>query len=223
MSYQRELKGLYVITDDSLTPEKMLYRQVESALRGGATIVQLRDKQSSDEVIAHKALRLQELCHKYNALFVLNDKIELAISLGLDGLHIGKSDHHRFSKIRELFEGIIGVSCYGDISLAQEFEKLGADYVAFGSFYSSPTKPDSSIVSINTIKIAKNRLDIPICVIGGISTKNLDEVMHYRPDMVSVISDIWSSADITQQSQYYSNKFQGEKNDNYQNSLRVVS
>lgn len=103
------------------------------------------------------------------------------------------------------------MSCYGDISLAQEFEKLGADYVAFGSFYSSPTKPDSSIVPIDTIQAAKNRLDIPVCAIGGISIENLDEVMHYRPDMVSVISDIWSSAYVTQQSQLYTNKFQGEK------------
>lgn len=209
MPYRSKLRGLYVITDDRLTPDDDLYRQVEEALKGGATIVQLRDKQNSDTLIAKKALKLQELCHNYNALFVLNDKIELAISLGLDGLHIGKSDHDRFSQIREAFDGIIGVSCYGNISLAQDFEKLGADYVAFGSFYASPTKPDSSIVSMNTIKVAKNRLDIPICAIGGISTKNLDEIMYYRPDMVSVISDIWSSTDITQQSQHYSNKFQG--------------
>ncbi len=209
MSYQSKLRGLYVITDDRLTPDETLYRQVEEALRGGATVVQLRDKHSSDEVVAKKARKLQELSHQYNALFILNDKIELAISLGLDGLHIGKSDHENFSQIREEFDGIIGVSCYGNISLAQEFEKLGADYVAFGSFYNSPTKPDSAIVPINTIKIAKNRLDIPICVIGGISTQNLDEVMYYRPDMVSVISDIWSSVDITQQSQHYTNKFKG--------------
>lgn len=99
MSYQGELRGLYVITDDTLTPDRTLYRQVEEALQGGATIVQLRDKQSSDEVMAEKALKLQELCHKYNALFVLNDKIELAISLGLDRLHIGKSDHKNFRRL----------------------------------------------------------------------------------------------------------------------------
>jgi len=211
MSCQRELRGLYVITDDSLTPDDTLYSQTEEALKGGATIVQLRDKHSDNEQVAQKALKLQELCHSYNALFVLNDKVDLAITLGLDGLHIGRSDHENFSQIRKSFDGVIGVSCYGDISLAQQFEKLGADYVAFGSFYNSPTKPNSSIVPMSTIKIAKNRLDIPVCVIGGISTQNLDEVMHYRPDMVSVISDIWSSADITQQSQLYTNKFQGAK------------
>ncbi len=207
MSHKKELKGLYVITDDTLTPQKSLYTQVESALKGGATIVQLRDKHSTDKEIAKKALSLQSLCHKYDALFILNDKVALAILLGLDGLHIGKSDHDNFLEIRKSFDGIIGVSCYGDISLAEEFEKLGADYVAFGSFYTSATKPDSNIVPINTIKIAKNRLDIPICAIGGISTQNLDEVMYYRPDMVSVISDIWSSSDIIKQSQLYTNKF----------------
>ncbi len=127
-----KLKGLYVITDDNLTPDNSIYDQVEQSLKGGASIVQLRDKHSSDERVMQKAKKIQELCHSYGALFVLNDKIELAIELGCDGLHIGKSDHERFSEIRESFKGVIGVSCYGDVEMAKEFEKKGADYVAFG-------------------------------------------------------------------------------------------
>lgn len=207
MSHQRKLKGLYVITDDTLTPDDTLYIQVEDAIKGGATIVQLRDKKSSDEKIEKKAIRLQKLCKKHNVLFVLNDKIDLAIKLQCDGLHIGKSDHENFIKIRENFDGIIGVSCYGDVNKAKHFELLGADYVAFGSFYTSPTKPDSNIVPLETIALAKEKLGIAVCVIGGLNTSNIDEVMNYKPDMVSIISDIWNSSNIKQQATMYSKKF----------------
>ena len=202
-----KLKGLYVITDDNLTPDKSIYEQVEQSLKGGASIVQLRDKHSSDELVMQKAIKLQELCHSYGALFVLNDKIELAIDLGCDGLHIGKSDHERFSKIRESFKGVIGVSCYGDVEMAKEFEKKGADYVAFGSFFTSPTKPNSNIVPLETLRKAKEALNIPICAIGGLNTTNIKSVMEQKPDMVSLISDIWSSEDILTRSRFYAEKF----------------
>jgi thiamine-phosphate pyrophosphorylase len=206
MSHQRKLRGLYVITDDVLTPDDILFIQVEDAIKGGAKIVQLRDKKSSDEQVEKKAIRLQQLCKKHNVLFVLNDKIDLAIKLQCDGLHIGKSDHDNFIKIRENFDGIIGVSCYGDINKARHFELLGADYVAFGSFYASPTKPDSNIVPLETIQLAKEKLGIAVCVIGGINSSNLDEIMSYKPDMVSVISDIWNSSNIKNQAKKYTKK-----------------
>ncbi|HHS92869.1 MAG TPA: thiamine phosphate synthase, partial [Campylobacterales bacterium] len=117
MSNTERLEGLYVITDDKLTPKDKLLEMVEASLKGGASIVQLRDKSSSDEEIKATSLALQKLCHYYDALFVLNDKIDIAIECKLDGLHIGKSDHHRFEEIRKNFDGIIGVSCYGDIPL----------------------------------------------------------------------------------------------------------
>jgi thiamine-phosphate pyrophosphorylase len=211
MSYQRKLRGLYVITDDTLTPDEILYIQVEDAIKGGATIVQLRDKKSSDEQIEKKAIRLQQLCRKNNVLFVLNDKIDLAIKLQCDGLHIGKSDHENFVKIRDNFDGIIGVSCYGDINKARHFELLGANYVAFGSFYSSPTKPDSNIVPLETIALAKEKINIPVCVIGGINTTNLDVIMSYKPDMVSVISDIWNSSNIKRQAKIYATTIKEKK------------
>lgn len=201
------LKGLYVISDDTLTPDKTIYEQIEKALNGGASIVQLRDKSDDVVLIKQKAFALQKLCKKYGALFVLNDKIDIAIELGCDALHIGKSDHHRFEEIRKNFTGIIGVSCYGDIKLAKEFEKKGADYVAFGSFFSSPTKADSNIVPLDTLSIAKSKLGIPVCAIGGINTKNISDVMKHDPDMVSLISDIWKSEDITSRSSFYENQF----------------
>jgi len=203
------LKGLYVISDDSLTPSETILKQVEQALEGGAKIVQLRDKKSSLSEIKERALELQTLCQTHGALFVLNDKVDLAIELGLSGLHIGKSDHHRISEIRENFSGILGVSCYGDVAFAKHMQEKGADYVAFGSFFCSPTKPDSNIVDLEVLSLAKEQLHIPVCAIGGISSENIDEVMNHNPDMISLISDIWRSEDIISKSRFFANHYEG--------------
>lgn len=211
MSKLEKLRGLYVITDDVLTPSDTMISQVEFALKGGASIIQLRDKHSSDDEIKQKALELQALCEKYDALFVLNDKIDLAIELQCHGLHIGKSDHERFDYIRENFHGIIGVSCYGDINLAKQFEKKGAGYVAFGSFYTSPTKPNSNVVDKNILLESKKELSVPTCAIGGIDLGNIDEIISYNPDMISVISGIWKSDNIEQTAKFYLNQLNKEK------------
>jgi thiamine-phosphate pyrophosphorylase len=199
MSTQGRLKGLYVISDDTLTPKHKLLDSMQQALEGGASIVQLRDKQSSDEELEPLILKLQALCEQYNALFVLNDRVELAIKLQTHGLHIGKSDYHRIEYIRENFKHILGISCYGDVSLALNMQKKGVNYVAFGSFFTSPTKPHSAVVPFEVIGEAKNKLRIPVCVIGGINLHNLDEVLEYKPDMVAVIHDIFKQETHIQQ------------------------
>lgn len=191
-----DLNGLYVISDDNLTPKETILFQIEKALIGGATIVQLRDKVSSDEEIEKLILDLQELCRKYNALFVLNDRVELAIKLKCDGLHVGRSDHHRVTQIREEYKGILGISCYGDLNLAKEMEEKSVDYVAFGSFFTSPTKPQAEVVHKEVIAKAKQSLNIPVCVIGGITSKNASELISKGTNMVAVISDIWKSNNI---------------------------
>lgn len=206
MQYKKDLKGLYVITDDILTPSHTMLEQVELALKGGAKLIQLRNKTGTIEEISSQAQKLQELCSSYNAVFILNDEIELAIQLQCDGLHIGKSDHNKFEEIRKTFNGIIGVSCYGDIKLAKSFQDKGADYVAFGSFFRSPTKPSSNIVPLKILKHAKKHLDIPLCAIGGINGKNVDQLLEYKPDMICLISDIWSHKDIRLHTQSYVTK-----------------
>jgi len=203
-----KLNGLYVITDDTLTPSHTIMEQVEKVLLGGAKIVQLRDKKSSDEAIRKKALELQNLCEKYNAVFVLNDKVELAIELGLSGLHIGKSDYHRIEEIRKNFSGYLGVSCYGDVSFAKEMQELGIDYVAFGSFFASPTKPHSNVVDLEVLKKAKQELNIPICAIGGLNSDNIFHVMQYKPEMIALISDVWKSENIQDKAQFFTSLYE---------------
>ncbi|MFT5661594.1 MAG: thiamine-phosphate pyrophosphorylase [Sulfurimonas sp.] len=167
--------------------------------------MQLRDKTSSLQEIKTIALTLENLCNKYNAIFVLNDKVELAIELGLglSGLHIGRSDHYRVEEIRKKISGCLGVSCYGDVTFAKEMEAKGIDYVAFGSFFTSPTKPNSNIIDLEVLSQAKEKLSIPVCTIGGLNTHNIDDVMIHKQDMISLINEIWTSEDIKSKAKYF--------------------
>ncbi|WP_417332476.1 thiamine phosphate synthase [Halarcobacter sp.] len=203
------LNGLYIISDDKLTPKETVLFQIEKALIGGATIVQLRDKISSDEEIEKLTLKLQELCRKYNALFVLNDRVELAIKLQCDGLHIGRSDHHRVEEIRKEYKGVLGISCYGDLNLAKSMEEKNVDYVAFGAFFTSSTKPNAAVVDKEVIAKAKEELSIPVCVIGGITSDNVNELIEKGTDMVAVISDIWQSENIEEKCKSFKKSFEG--------------
>jgi len=187
-----KLHGLYAITDEALTPDTTVIAQVKEALIAGADIVQYRNKTAEDSTIEQICVELQHLCHEHEALFVIDDRPHLAQKIKADGLHIGKNDSS-LEEARKIFpKGIIGVSCYGSIRKAKEAEDEGADYVAFGSFFPSPTKPQSGVISMNVIKKAKKALSIPVCAIGGISSSNIHEVASYKPDMISVVNDIFN-------------------------------
>ncbi|MFA6143871.1 MAG: thiamine phosphate synthase [Sulfurimonas sp.] len=185
------LKGLYAITDEVLTPKKTILAQVEEALEGGIALLQFRDKTSHDDEIETLCIHLQHLCRLYNIPFVIDDRPYLAQKIGADGLHIGKDDMS-LNEARAIFtHGFIGVSCYGSIKKALESQNEGANYVAFGSFFPSPTKPNSGIVSMSVLEKAKEALKIPICSIGGINVTNIHEIAAYKPDMISVVSAVW--------------------------------
>ncbi len=182
------LKGLYVITDEYLTPDDTVHSYVEDALKAGASIVQYRNKTKSDDEVEEVCRGLQALCRQHNVPFIIDDRPYLAAKIKADGIHIGKDDMS-LSEARKIFpEGIIGVSCYGSIRKAREAQEEGADYVAFGSFFPSPTKPHSGIISINVLHKAKEAVDIPVCAIGGISQSNICEIAATNADMISVVS-----------------------------------
>lgn len=201
------LKGLYGITDTKLTPyDKVLYL-VELALKGGMKILQLRDKDSKTEELVDIAKKLKELCHRYNAYFIIDDRLELAKLCDADGLHIGEDDVSLKEAKKALGEKIIGVSCYGFINRAIEAQNLGASYVAFGSFFPSPTKPSSKLVSMDILREAKKRLTIPICAIGGIDEKNCKSLIDSGSDMIAVISNLWNSNDVYKKAVEFSKFF----------------
>ncbi len=126
----------------------------------------------------------------------------------MSGLHIGKSDHHRVQEIRKNFSGYLGISCYGDVAFAKEVQEAGVDYVAFGSFFSSPTKPDSNVVDFSVLTQAKDELDIPVCAIGGLNSENISELLKHKPDIIALISDIWLSKDIQSKAKFFASRYE---------------
>ncbi|BAU23708.1 thiamine-phosphate pyrophosphorylase [Caldimicrobium thiodismutans] len=204
-----KLFGLYVITDEKLTPYEgeKIFKCVESALKGGAKVVQLRDKTHTDEELLEVALQLKKLCHQYQALFIVNDRVKLAKGVEADGVHLGIEDEALERVKVALPDKIIGVSCYGDLERAKRAEALGASYVAFGSFFPSPTKPASALVSKEILLQAKKELKIPVCAIGGITLEQAEELIKLGADLLAVISDIWLARDIEDRARGYTELF----------------
>jgi len=210
MELSKKLYGLYVITDERLTPYEggKIFELVEKVLKGGARVLQLRDKSKKDEELYEIALKLKKLCRAYGALFIVNDRPYLAKEVSADGVHLGKDDPELIKVKSLLPQKILGVSCYGDLERAKEAERLGAGYVAFGSFYSSPTKPESKIVPKEILKKAKEELKIPVCAIGGITLERAEELISLGADLIAVISDIWLSEDPEKRAKAYSELFE---------------
>jgi thiamine-phosphate pyrophosphorylase len=191
------MKGLYLITDETLTPYDRLDACLRPALENGAAIIQLRDKTSDEETLLRAALEIKNLCGKFDATFIINDHVDLVREIDADGLHIGRDDEE-FELARRILgkQKLIGVSCYGDIFRAKEFEHRGADYVAFGAFFASSTKPNAPTISASLLADAKRMLKIPVCAIGGITAENAPILLEQGADMLAVISDIWKAGDI---------------------------
>lgn len=187
---------IYAISDEVLTPAHTIEAQLKWAIKGGIKYFQLRDKNALDSALLPLCVRLAEICAKSSVEFIINDRIEIALDLqGRKipcGLHLGRDDEKiEFAKLREEFRGIIGVSCYGDIKRALEYEAKGADYVAFGSIFKSATKVDSAIVGTEILKLARQKIKrAKICAIGGINAKNLAQVAE-NADMVAMVGAVW--------------------------------
>jgi thiamine-phosphate pyrophosphorylase len=194
---QKKLKGLYAITDERLIEQHNFIQTVDYALQGGSKIIQYRDKSCDPHKRLQQAKALRSLCDKFQAILIINDDIELAAAVDADGVHLGKDDLALEQARQRLgSDVIIGISCYNDLNLAIEAEKKGANYVAFGAIFSSSTKPDARQTSVDIIKKAKQKINIPVCAIGGISRKNIDQITRSGADMAAVINDLFASDDI---------------------------
>jgi len=192
----KKLKGLYAITDETLMPDKFFLSMAETALASGVSILQYRDKSTDTLKRLNQASALKKLCDKNEATFIINDDINLAKEVDADGIHIGKNDHSiKDTRLQLGSNKIIGVSCYNQISMARDAIKNGADYIAFGSFFSSPIKPDAPQASSDLISSIKQQYNIPVCCIGGITIENHQPLLKASADMLAVISDIFSQPD----------------------------
>lgn len=192
-----KIKGIYAITDATLIPDKSLLHKVEQAILGGISILQFRDKRNDLQEKLKIADSLAKLCKQHQVTFIINDDIHLAKKVNADGVHLGKNDDGLL-KAREALgkKAIVGCSCYNSIELAKKAQQHGADYVAFGRFFPSKTKPDAVQADISLLTQAKKSLNIPIVAIGGIEQSNAESLVNNGANALAIIYAIWSRGDI---------------------------
>ena len=197
------LNGLYVVTRE----DEFLLQKVEVALMAGAAVVQFRDKNpiGNDSLLVGQ--KLKSLCRQYAASFIINDDVDLAIKLEADGVHIGKDDASIQAVRAKLPDKIIGVSCYNDLNLAVKAQDQGADYVAFGRFFVSQTKPDAVQADRNILLAAKNKMTIPIVAIGGITPANGEGLVAAGANMLAVVDGLFGAVDTQEAALAYVNLF----------------
>jgi len=191
-----KISGLYAITPDLIDTVNlvMLTKQV---LAGGAKLIQYRNKKADSALQLEQATLLVDLCREYHVPLIINDNIDIAVEVDADGVHLGIEDMPVTDARRKLGPGkIIGASCYNQINFAVEAERNGADYVAFGSFFVSITKPSAAIASINLLLQAKQYLQVPIVVIGGIGSDNAAKLIDKGADAVAVSNSLFNAIDV---------------------------
>jgi thiamine-phosphate pyrophosphorylase len=201
------LRGLYAIADTSQLRGAELLDAVAATLRGGARVIQYRDKTTRSQR-REEAAALRQLCDQYDALLIINDDVQLAADIAADGVHLGREDI-ALDKARVTLgaDAIIGVSCYNQMSRAQRLVQAGADYVAFGSFFISPTKPEAVSADIGLIIAAKRALKVPVVAIGGITPENGAALVTAGADALAVISGVFAQPDPEQAARRYAALF----------------
>jgi len=204
------LRGLYAITPDGLGEADLMAR-VEGALKGGTGILQYRDKTSPVSRQADVARKLRALCRTFGALLIINDDVALALSVDADGVHLG-SDDGDLAAARRLLgpDKLLGASCYADFDRASTAAAAGADYVAFGAVFASPTKPHAVRADLSLFGRCRRELRLPACAIGGITLDNAAPVVAAGADMLAIISDLFEARDIEARARAYTPLFEGE-------------
>ena len=201
-------RGLYAITPDEPQRAELLAK-VNAVLAGGCRLLQYRDKLSNKAEQLARAHALRTLTAEYNATLVINDDLALAAVVGADAVHLGQEDGSWRGARAILSPGKgLGASCYADLALAEQAVKAGVDYVAFGAFFPSPTKPKAVRATVDLIVQAKTRWSVPVCAIGGITLAQAPALVAAGADCLAVISDLFCADDIADQAAAYQSLFQ---------------
>lgn len=198
MNAKKEDLLLYAVTDRSWLRGETLYAQVEKALKGGATFIQLREKELNEEAFYQEAVELKKLCHQYKVPFVINDNVEIAKKMDADGVHVGQSDM-AVCDVRKILgeDKILGVSAQ-TVEQALLAEQMGADYLGVGAVFPTGTKTDAVEVDAETLKAICAAVKIPVIAIGGIKADNLSELSGSGICGIAVVSAIFAAEDITE-------------------------
>ena len=203
-----KLRGLYAITPEAANGERLL-ADVEAALAGGCRVLQFRDKESTMAERVARARALRELTRRFGCALLINDDLALARLIDADGVHLGRDDGSLAAARAILGPAkILGTSCYADLPAAIEASAAGADYVAFGAVYPSPTKPLAPPVAVDLFFRAKTTLTAATCAIGGITLANAPPLIDAGTDLLAVISDLFSAPDIAARAAQYQRLFE---------------
>ena len=193
---KKDLK-LYLVTDSEILKDRDFYKCIEDAIKSGVTMVQLREKNTDGKEFLEKAIKLRELTNKYNVTFVINDRIDIAMLVDADGVHIGQSDIDAVSARKLLGDNkIIGVSAR-NLQEAKIAKENGADYLGIGAMFSTSTKSDAKLVSFNTLEEIIKEVNLPFVLIGGITLDNVKKLKHFKPDGYALVSGILGTDDIS--------------------------
>lgn len=198
------LRGLYAITPD-IADTNALALRVEAALKAGVAMLQYRNKAISKDKRLLQAKELAPLARGYGVPFIVNDDVEIALSVGANGAHLGKDDGDLKVARGKLAGRILGASCYNDLQAAHAAVAAGADYVAFGSVFPSPTKPQAVRAPLS---IFGTDLGVPLCAIGGITLANAPALIAAGASLLAVISDLFDAPDIGARAAQYRKLFQ---------------
>lgn len=196
MNGAEAIKGLYAVTTPLDGGSASLVAATDAAIRGGARVVQYRDKTDDTARRRDEALALQAVTRRYGACFIVNDDVELAADIGADGVHLG-SDDAALSSARDRLgrDALIGVSCYNELARGDRAVAEGADYLAFGSAFPSPTKPDAPRAGPELLARARERFRLPLVAIGGIDAGNAGLLAQAGVDAVAVVTAVYHADD----------------------------
>ncbi|HKJ09452.1 MAG TPA: thiamine phosphate synthase [Gammaproteobacteria bacterium] len=190
-------RGLYVITDGASSAGAELPERVAEAIAGGATAVQYRDKSADTRRRLHEARALVQICRAAGVPLIVNDDVELAAEAGADGVHLGRDDGDIGRARRRLGDkALIGVSCYNDLERARHGAQAGADYLAFGRFFPSATKPDAVQADPGLLSAARRTLPLPLVAIGGITPENGGPLIAAGADLLAVIHGVFGASHV---------------------------
>lgn len=183
------MRGLYLITNDD--PVELLLAKLEGAMaNGGIAVLQYRRKKVAKQDQIYEIEYMKAMCAEYGVLFVINDDLEIAVKYGV-GVHLGQDDGSIVEAVARLPKNVlIGRSCNNSLELAERAIADGANYVAFGAIYATDSKPEAGNIGLETLKLAKEKLNVPLCAIGGLTVENSKEVIESGADYCAVISDI---------------------------------
>jgi thiamine-phosphate pyrophosphorylase len=192
---ERRLRGLYLVTPDMPDTDGLLER-VAAALAGRPALLQYRSKQPDIALRREQAQRIAALCRHADVPFIVNDSLELALAAGADGVHLGRDDGDLAAARQALGGGrLLGVSCYDEWERAEAAIAAGADYVAFGAVFASPTKPLAVHAPLELFIRARREFDVALAAIGGITLENAPAAIAAGADLVAVISDVFDAPD----------------------------